>query len=302
MHRFIVLGTAFSLLFGATHVRAQDKPDDKPGERENPMFPSCREAKPPSEGDALAFYRVGKTRYDAKEYPDAIRLFLEAYAADCSKHELLLILAKAYELSNQRPNAAAALETYLARVPRDPEADARRLKIVQLRHEAATSTAVATQATPPTSPAKNPHATSDVNVVPTVSSADSHETTLERALPWAVTGLGVAMVATGVNLYLVGRSNVPAACNFSAGTCDPTSTAEMRDKAGSAHGLAVGGLVTGVLGLAAIGGGITWAITRASRERGDTSRPAATRQSTTHFNVAPTFGAPGGVVSAWRNF
>lgn len=268
-------------------------------------FPACKEGKARSESDALAFYRVGKSRYDAKEFDDAIRLFLEAYSADCTRHELLLILSKAYESQNERLNAASALETYLTRVPADAETNARRLKIAQLRHTVTRAkedptTPVAVEAPKvhverPGPPPENRQVTPQTLPPPSP---------MMTALPWIVAGTGVVMLGTGINLYLVGRSNVPAGCDFSAKTCDLSSTAEQRDKAGTARGLALGGIVTGVVGLATLGGGIAWALTQKPAEARTASGSAERSTTSTQLRmvVTPLLGDSGGVVTASKNF
>ena len=169
--------------------------------------------------------------------------FSKRMRADCSKHEVLLIVARAYELGNLRLSAANTLEAYLARVPKDPEADARRLKITQLRHqdkqEAATEAKNAARDTPREPPPEDP---------------------VQAALPWVVAGAGVVLVATGVNLYFVGHSNVPAGCD--AGVCAATAPPDAADKAGNARGLQIGGVITGGVGLVALAGGLVWGLTK----------------------------------------
>ena len=246
-------------------------------------IPACKEG-PPREADALAYFRVGKARYDAKEYGDAIRLFLEAYAADCSKHEVLLIVARAYELAELRLSAAVTLESYLARVPKDPEADARRLKITQLRHADKQEAATEAKSAPPPITAPPP------------------EDPFKKALPWVVTGTGVVLLATGVNLYIVGHSNVPAGCDASSKTCSPTAPPDAPDKAGNANGLQIGGIITGVVGLAAVGGGIAWALSAKSQDAAAPAKGSA-QPPRWQASATPLWGNDrGGVVSAWKTF
>src|SRR5271170_8049952 len=83
----------------------------------------------PSQADtdaAHGAYMAGKGSFDEADYTTAISYFKDAYRRDCTKHELLEIIARAYELQGNRREAVHALETYLDRVPTASDADVQR--------------------------------------------------------------------------------------------------------------------------------------------------------------------------------
>ena len=72
---------------------------------------------------AHTIYQAGKVQYDDKNYDAAIAQFRDAYKRDCSKHDLLIIISRAYELKGDKAEALRALETYVERVPNSPDID-----------------------------------------------------------------------------------------------------------------------------------------------------------------------------------
>src|SRR5689334_17787333 len=70
--------------------------------------------------EAHAFYGAGRALYDEGNYDAAIAQFREAYKRDCSKHDLLVIISRSYELKGDRAEAIHALEVFLERVKDSP--------------------------------------------------------------------------------------------------------------------------------------------------------------------------------------
>ena len=88
--------------------------------------PAARPTVPQSESErAHTIYQAGKVHYDDENYDAAIVQFRDAYKRDCSKHDLLIIISRAYELKGDKVEALKALETYVERVPNSPDAHAR---------------------------------------------------------------------------------------------------------------------------------------------------------------------------------
>ena len=83
-------------------------------------YPTCtgRTVTPADSEAAHIKYLAGKVDYDEYRYASAIAQFRDAYARDCHKHELLIIISRAYELNGDRASAIRALETYLERFKR----------------------------------------------------------------------------------------------------------------------------------------------------------------------------------------
>src|ERR1700733_9638011 len=113
----------------------------------------------PSQADTEAAhgaYTAGKGSFDEADYTRAINYFKDAYRRDCTKNELLVIVARAYELQGNRREAVHALETYLERVPTAQDAEVQRRHIANLKRELseqAAASASASASTAPTAPA-----------------------------------------------------------------------------------------------------------------------------------------------------
>jgi tetratricopeptide (TPR) repeat protein len=199
---------------------------------------------------AHTIYQAGKVQYDDKNYDAAIAQFRDAYKRDCSKHDLLIIISRAYELKGDRPEALRALEMYLERVPNSPDAPTHRNGIESLKRQIAA-------APPPTATAT---ATAPA---PTSTAAPSTETREHTVLPWVVVGIGGAAIITGA-IFLVAAPKVPPNCDESSGSCkatpgeDPAQLAKERSQAGTSVGDRTGGLIAIIAGAGVLGAGLLW--------------------------------------------
>ncbi len=214
-------------------------------------YPAACTNVPPSESErAHVIYQAGKVQYDDKNYDAAIQQFRDAYVRDCSKHDLLIIISRAYELKGDRVEALKALELYLERVPSSPDAPTHRKGIEQLKRQIAA-------APPPTASSTAPAP------APTTSTAPPTEVREHTAAPWIIVGLGGAAVVTGV-ILLVAAPKIPANCNSSNGSCKANpgeSTTQLdddRSKAGSSVGLTTAGTFTLIGGGVVLAGGLLW--------------------------------------------
>ncbi len=134
-----------------------------PGEAA-PVTPYAACTGKPTQSDtdaAHGAYMAGKGSYDESDYTTAINYFKDAYRRDCTKHELLVIIARAYELQGNRREAVHALETYLDRVPSAQDAEVQKRHIANLKRElteqpappaSASATASASAPPPPSAP------------------------------------------------------------------------------------------------------------------------------------------------------
>ncbi len=89
----------------------------------------------PTEGDVAAAkgaFQAGQASFNEADYNRAITYWEDAYRRDCTAHALLLNLARAYELNDQKRMAVNSLETFLARNPSTPQRDqiARRIEVL----------------------------------------------------------------------------------------------------------------------------------------------------------------------------
>jgi hypothetical protein len=210
--------------------------------------PACAAAAvPQSESErAHTIYQAGKVQYDDKNYDAAIVQFRDAYKRDCSKHDLLIIISRAYELKGDKVEALKALETYVERVPNSPDIMSHKNGIESLKKEIA-----AQKAAPPPPP----------GVGTTAPPAEVREHTIP---PWIVVGIGGAGAIAGI-VILATTPSLPAGCNASTKECTklsadetPASLKQRQDDAGKSQNQpTVGGVVIGI-GAAFVVGGLLW--------------------------------------------
>lgn len=242
-------------------------------------FSACN-AKPTKSdtADAKRSYERGKRLFDERDR-GAIDLFRSAYLADCTKHELLVVLSFAYQSDGQLKEALAASELYMQKRGRSLSADDRhtveeRIALLERKlkdqEEAAAAAARPTLLVPAPAPRPAP-----VEVVK------------ERSpLPWVLVGAGATAIIAGAILVPIGGSKYPAECHdatlFKNGQCtagqNPAESTARAQDAGTAMGLKRAGFVSVAAGGAAVVGGLIWFALDV------TSKP-----TTTGLRVVPTF-------------
>ena len=219
-------------------------------------------------------YMAGKGSFDEADYTTAINYFKDAYRRDCTKHELLIIIARAYELQGNRREAVHALETYLERVPSAQDADVQRRHIANLKRDLVEQPAPPPSASASAAPVATPTVAPSASVapapLPTVSPSPSassepasppSEVHRHTIYPWIlVIGGGVAVGVAGA-LYGVGAgqvSNAEQVCG-SSHVC-PVSSAGVSavSQGNSGRTEETVGVVVGGVGLAAVVAGIIW--------------------------------------------
>jgi tetratricopeptide (TPR) repeat protein len=234
------------------------------------VYPACNMTAPPSKAEsegAHGAYMAGKASFDVGEYDRAIDLFKDAYRRDCTKYELLSIVARAYELKGDRAEAVIALQAYLDRAPpNDPGNEPIRQRMVRLKQQISTQpSGPAGSATAPTTTA--PPASSSAGPADAASAPTSPERK-HTVTPWIVAGAGAAATVTGVVLLVVGLGKISdskALCQRTdAGgrVCakpEEVGRAEKLQSDGNTLG-AVGGVVGGIGALAVVGG-LIWHFT-----------------------------------------
>lgn len=238
--RHTLLAVAVGLAPGL--ARAEDAP--KP-------IPPCE--KTPTEGDvagAKGAFQAGQASFEEGDYNRAISYWDDAYRRDCTAHALLLNLARAYELNNQKRHAVVALETYLARQPSSPQRDQIARRIEGLNEK------IAQEANSPTAapgPGAGP-ATQKPDQPPATPEPDSGG---KRPLtPLIVAGAGGVIAIVGGVLYLGAAGDVSDIEDKCGGrsNCPPKLVKEGND---ARSRQTTWGVVT-VGGLAIAGGGLVW--------------------------------------------
>ena len=192
--------------------------------------------------EAHAFYSAGRALYDEANYDAALTQFRESYKRDCSKHELLVIISRSYELKGDRAEAVRALEVFLDRVKDSPDAGTHRTKIENLKKQIA--------AQPPPPVAAPPQVVRE-HTIP----------------PWILVGAGGAALITGT-ILLVTAPAQPPSCSTSSGLCalkEPDGRdisveqqSKNQDRATAAAAMRTWGYITVIGGPGLIAGGLLW--------------------------------------------
>lgn len=240
----------------------------QPNAKGGTEYPACNH--PVSNDDSEAAHKkyiAGKSAYDDSRWDVAIARFREAYQKDCTKHELLVILSRAYEFNHDFVEAIRALETYLDRVKDPPDEQTYRNRLKTLREKLAAQQSSASATTSSAPPAPPPTATTTAPPPPPPRGEMREHT----ALPWIVVTLGGAIAVTGI-ILLVAAPPLPPNCNASSNICNRTEStvngvvvkesdsqlANDQDRAKTHQGLSTGGLVCIIGGVAIAGGGVLW--------------------------------------------
>jgi hypothetical protein len=267
----IVRGLALSSVLAAMTVATSAKAEG------TAAYPECGKVSPANANAAHGAFVAGKASFDSGDYSTALVYLKDAYRRDCRKTELLLLLARAYELlgttgtplapggrrSDSKREAARALEVYLQRAGDATEAATQRERLARVREEIAREDAedaalaakrsAAEAATAAATPATTP---STAGAPPIVSNAPAAEPRSHTALPWVLAGAGAASVIAGVVVYVVGHSDESTASNAcpTQSRCAPDVASQ--GNRGS-HEETAGGVLLAAGG-AALVGGLVW--------------------------------------------
>jgi hypothetical protein len=227
-------------------------------------YPECTKAVSNDDTNAAhQKYIAGKQDYDEGNYESAIRRFRDAYALDCTKHELLVILSAAYERKGDKKEAAAALEAFVARVPNAPDVSTYQAKIENLKRQMAAS--------------------SQQQAGPVKTETQEH-----TIYPWIVTGVGAVAIIVGIAVYAAAPA-IPTTCDSaligSHRTCSPLPGEEpnsqtLKDRevsAGNAAGEHLGGVITIGAGVAMVAGGLVWHFLEPTGPKEAAPRPVTTK-------------------------
>lgn len=238
-------------------------------------YPSCvgRTITPAESEAAHTIYLAGRVQYDDSNWDAAIAQFREAYRRDCNRHELLVILSRAYEANHDRQEAINALQTYLDRVPANgPDVPGLQSRLANIKAALAAE--------------KKKQAASNAAEPPP---RDDREPRHHTPYPWILVGVGAAAMVTGGVLFAVRPAFPDGACERSTNKCAPGSDFEKNRDDAEAHtnlgwwgtGLLIGG------GLAAVGGVVWYLLEPTDPAPEKTDKPAA---RTVKPRILPSFG------------
>jgi hypothetical protein len=241
---------ALTLVPALAHAEDEAKP-----------YPEC--TREPSDSDttaAKAAFQAGNVSFNEADYPRAILYWEDAYRRDCTKHQMLLNLARAYELDGQKKQAVMALETFLVREQNAPDRPQITRRIEVLKKQIDNDEAAAQAQKPPTAPAPAPGAPPpEPSPVPPPATDSGAEEGSRPILPLVVAGVGGAMFIGGGVLHLTAKSDVD---EYASHCGDPENhrfcPEDELDPANSARTrMNVGSAVAGVGG-ALLVGGLVW--------------------------------------------
>ncbi len=238
------------------------------------VYPACTGNPTKTDSDAAhGAYIAGKGSFDENDYARAVDYFKDAYRRDCTKHDLLNIIARAYELKGDRAEAVNALETYLKRVPpNEPGNEQIQRRIASLKAQIAAAPPMPVPiATPPVEPVPTalPPPPPPPGNPPADRVTSEHGHTVG---PWVMVGVGGAAVVAGLVLIIVGQGKISDSNkNCSQITAQgqrecqsPEAAAAASNAQSSGNTLSAVGGVVGGLGLAAVAGGLIWHFTEST--------------------------------------
>src|ERR1019366_1656479 len=260
-------------------------------------YPPPCDASKVSKGDvdrAHTVFLSGKQYLDESNYDKAIGYFDDAYSIDCSVHGILPIIATAYERKGDKAEAIHALGEYILRAPHTPDRQAIERRLRNLREQLAQErpTAAAATTAPNGTTTAVPTATTTVPTGDTGSTATATPPTSSTGsppppaagehsvAPWALVGVGGALVVTGAVLLVLGSgkvSNANSTCPGHVGCAQSVA-----DDGNAGRLMETIGIICGVAGVVGGGAGLVWHFTEggpaqtASTSRGTYVTPVVT--------------------------
>lgn len=248
---------------------------------EGHAFPVC--SKPAATGTESfdAHYTVGREAFEHGEHTEALKQFVIAYEADCKRHEILIIISRAYEGDQSYADAARVLELYLARVPDAGSGQAIRDRIAKLREKdrekaraRADEEAKARAAEARTRPRPADGG------APSASASPPADTSTSSVAPWIVVGVGGGIFAAGAVTLVAAAVGLPDGCNFGfPSRCDDPKSIPEAEKSRPATYVAVIMMGTGV---AAAATGLVWHFV---------DKPEASSRASSRIRLAPSMSA-----------
>jgi hypothetical protein len=222
-------------------------------------YPACTNKASTQDSEAAhSAFLLGQRFFNEADYGSALHNFVDAYKIDCSKTELLIAIARANELSGNKPDAVHALETYLQRA-QNITADEKTQ--IQKRIDNLKAQIDAQAPAAPVAPVVVP--TAVVPVAPTPAPLPPPPPQVEQgqhsAAPWIVTAVGGAAFVAGGAVWIVGHGKYTSAqktCPDNACPMGTPPSVQADGNTGRSMMLIGGGLFIG--GIAVAGAGLIW--------------------------------------------
>lgn len=245
-----------------------------------------------SDADARARFEEGRVAYDAGRFEDAARAFQRAYLLS-PRYPLLFNIGQSQLRAGHDAQALAAFEAFLRQAP---ETDAHhaevteRVSILRTMGVTASSEVVASETTTTTTTTTTPETTDTTGHTATETTTATTATTSDTPppppppppassdsgpgiAPWIVLGGGAALVVVGAVLMGVGAGQASSV----TGAPDGAHWADLMGAANDANTLWGVGIALGLVGLAAVGGGLAWALVGGSSSSSSSGESASAR-------------------------
>ncbi len=270
--RTLTLGAALFALPVVAHAEDDPKP-----------YPDC--ARTASDSDvtaAKAAFQAGNVSFNEADYPRAILYWEDAYRRDCHKNQMLLNLARAYELNGQKKAAVMSLSTFIEREPNAPDKPqiTRRIEVLQKQIDSDEAAAAAAQPAPgtgTTQPAEPAPSTAPPPAGTSTPPPDEANQGSRPILPLIVAGVGGVMVIGGGLLYFTAAKKVSdfeAKCGSDRECPDTVSKSEIEAANSARTRQNIGGVVA-IVGVPVLAGGLIWYF--ASPRQAESAKKSAPR-------------------------
>lgn len=246
-HRALLLVLSCLVLALLASPALAQQADSKP-------YPECTRA--PTDGDVQAAkgaFQAGQAAFKEADYSRSILYWEDAYRRDCTAHPLLLNLATAYELSGNKAQAIAALQTYLVRRSDAPDADqiTRRIEVLKRQLEESQRPAPQPKVAPPVPAPAPAQASRPTSAAPVADSGPKRP-----IWPLIVAGAGGAVAVVGVAVW--GRAAADVSAVDKKCPSRPNCSAQYASEGNAARSRQTVGGVTVAAGLAIAAGGAAW--------------------------------------------
>lgn len=243
--------------------------------QEGKTFPECTHG--PSERDVSAAkgaFEAGQVSFQEADYERAILYWEDAFRRDCTALALLLNLARAYELSEQKHNAVSALETYLDRRPNATDRDQITRRIEALRRQIEEERQAERESEPPPRPTAEPPAEDAGATTAHAPGTSAPPPATAPIWPLFVAGGGVATGIVGVVLWAVNQSTINECTKVEPGvySCPNDAAADAARDAQAPRNVGIGLTIGG--SALAIGGAVTYVILRDRAREGAMLTPS----------------------------
>lgn len=247
------LGSSSALAENLAENSARAENDVKP-------YPECKGE--PSESDITAAkgaYQAGQVSFQEADYERSLLYWEDAFRRDCTAVKLLLNIARAYELSGDRPRAANALQTYVDRTPDAPDRDSVEKRIAKLREQIEKEAAAAP---PPATTEEEPAEAKEESAKEEPSDSTSSQKAKKPLWPIFVTGGGALVALLGHGLYQQGEQLRAEeadlrGCDLDTNECPSDADTEAVNNAGKTERTA--GIPVAIAGhVIGAAGGVLW--------------------------------------------